>query len=144
MPHLAGFLSNCSATPIHTSHANSKLNCALTPTPTPTSTTCRPAYGQVWVCLSGCPPQTIHQKQTETDMEQYHSTFSLYMPIMGMLHIISGHVDKWDNSDTVKRSARQTDRHTWTYCNDHLGTGVKTMQVPRSEAPCGEITLKSH
>lgn len=26
-----------------------------------------------------------------------------------MLHIISGHVDKWDNSDTVKRSARQTD-----------------------------------
>lgn len=28
---------------------------------------------------------------------------------MGMLRIISGHVDKWDNSDTVK--------HSQTYVN---------------------------
>lgn len=30
-----------------------------------------------------------------------------------MLHIISGHVDKWDNSDGVKRLVVGTARRTW-------------------------------
>lgn len=61
-----------------------------------------------------------------------------------MLHIISGHVDKWDNSDSQTVGSWDCQTGIRIHINDHLGTGVKTMKVPRREAPWSEITLKSY